>query len=151
MKQFITGLIFVLILCLFPFGNEQGYAAQETTDGCVGMKAEYSSLEQGSIVKINIYSNKEYMGELDAEFEYDKSIFEQVTVDDIHTATNYESGQKLHFYGVGFTGIRAISVLGSTMFNRSFFLLPKDHPDDCTHVPNIQKQALPHTQSKLNK
>ena len=111
MKKFITGLIFVLILCLFPFGNEQGYAAQETTDGCVGMKAEYSSLEQGSIVKINIYSNKEYMGELDAEFEYDKSIFEQVTVDDIDTATNYESGQKLHFYGVEYHSDEDLIVL----------------------------------------
>lgn len=86
-----------MILCLSPLGREQGYAATGTADGAVGIKAEYTSLEKGSTVKIHVCINKEYMGSLDALVGYDKAVFEQITSDDIDPATKYESGEKLKF------------------------------------------------------
>ena len=97
MKKIFIGILFLMILCLSPLGREQGYAATETADGAVGIKAEYTSLEKGSTVKIHVCINKEYMGSLDALVGYDKAVFEQITSDDIDPATKYESGEKLKF------------------------------------------------------
>ena len=46
MKKIFIGILFLMILCLSPLGREQGYAATETADGAVGIKAEYTSLEK---------------------------------------------------------------------------------------------------------
>ena len=97
LKKIFIGILFLMILCLSPLGREQGYAAKETADGYLGLKAEYTSLEKGSTVKLHVCINKEYMGSLDALFEYDKTVFEQFTSDDIDPATSYASGSKLTF------------------------------------------------------
>ena len=135
MKKIFIGILFLMILCLSPLGREQGYAATETADGAVGIKAEYTSLEKGSTVKIHVCINKEYMGSLDALVGYDKAVFEQITSDDIDPATKYESGEKLKFDMCDYlesdeSGVKSITgtdskivLVGNVQFDSNIFSL----------------------------
>ena len=86
-----------MILCLSPLGREQGYAATETADGYLGLKAEYTSLEKGSTVKLKVCIYKEDLGALDNLLEYDKSVFEQLTEEDFEGAEQTVDGKKIVF------------------------------------------------------
>ena len=97
MKKIFIGILFLMILCLSPLGREQGYAATETADGAVGIKAEYTSLEKGSTVKLKVCIYKEDLGALDNLLEYDKSVFEQLTEEDFEGAEQTVDGKKIVF------------------------------------------------------
>ena len=97
MKKIFIGILFLMILCLSPLGREQGYAATETADGYLGLKAEYTSLEKGSTVKLKVCIYKEDLGALDNLLEYDKSVFEQLTEEDFEGAEQTVDGKKIIF------------------------------------------------------
>lgn len=97
MKKIFIGILFLMILCLSPLGREQGYAATETADGYLGLKAEYTSLEKGSTVKLKVCIYKEDLGALDNLLEYDKSVFEQLTEEDFEGAEQTVDGKKIVF------------------------------------------------------
>ena len=97
MKKIFIGILFLMILCLSPLGREQGYAATETADGYLGLKAEYTSLEKGSTVKLKVCIYKEDLGALDNLLEYDKSVFEQLTEEDFEGAERTVDGKKIVF------------------------------------------------------
>lgn len=97
MKKIVIGILFLMILCLSPLGREQGYAATETADGYLGLKAEYTSLEKGSTVKLKVCIYKEDLGALDNLLEYDKSVFEQLTKEDFEGAEQTVDGKKIVF------------------------------------------------------
>ena len=97
MKKIFIGILFLMILCLSPLGREQGYAATETADGDLGLKAEYTSLEKGSTVKLKVCIYKEDLGALDNLLEYDKSVFEQLTEEDFEGAEQTVDGKKIVF------------------------------------------------------
>lgn len=97
MKKIFIGILFLMILCLSPLGREQGYAATETADGYLGLKAEYTSLEKGSTVKLKVCIYKEDLGALDNLLEYDKNVFEQLTEEDFEGAEQTVDGKKTVF------------------------------------------------------
>ena len=97
MKKIFIGILFLMILCLSPLGREQGYAATETADGYLGLKAEYTSLEKGSTVKLKVCIYKQDLGALDNLLEYDKSVFEQLTEEDFEGAEQTVDGKKIVF------------------------------------------------------
>ena len=97
MKKIFIGILFLMILCLSPLGREQGYAATKTADGYLGLKAEYTSLEKGSTVKLKVCIYKEDLGALDNLLEYDKSVFEQLTEEDFEGAEQTVDGKKIVF------------------------------------------------------
>lgn len=97
MKKIFIGILLLMILCLSPLGREQGYAATETADGYLGLKAEYTSLEKGSTVKLKVCIYKEDLGALDNLLEYDKSVFEQLTEEDFEGAEQTVDGKKIVF------------------------------------------------------
>ena len=124
MKKIFIGILFLMILCLSPLGREQGYAATETADGYLGLKAEYTSLEKGSTVKLKVCIYKEDLGALDNLLEYDKSVFEQLTEEDFEGAEQTVDGKKIVFDSIVYENSEYESFI--LLWNDEDGL-PKDH------------------------